>query len=355
MAGRLKDYKKLFDDVAAGRVKPLYFIHGPEEHMKKEFTRRLIEAVLPEGDRTFNLDILHGDEFDPVAFDDRLQAFPLFAKRRVVILRNFDSLAVSQRERVVDVASRVPDGVTLVVESGAEKLETVAHKKLADVANKNGVAFAFATLDETETLERVLARFRKEGVAIDQEALDLLVESVGTQMIDLSNEIDKLLLSVEDDKRITRELVASVVGKYRVESLFSLLDGLGVSAPANTLARVSSLVEAGEEPVMLVSMLLRRTVNLLEVQSITQERGRAVGSDQALAGAIASTQSAFFAGRLRAQAARVSPASLETLLTNLRWADLRLKTSALDARTVVEEALLASHAGKRLASPPFAA
>jgi len=99
MAGRLAGYKKLFDDVRQGRVRPLYFLHGPEEYMKREFVHELIHAVLPDGDRTFNLDILYGDEFDPQGFDDRLQAFPLFASRRLVVLRNFDAISPSQRDR----------------------------------------------------------------------------------------------------------------------------------------------------------------------------------------------------------------------------------------------------------------
>ena len=35
MAGRLAGYKRLFDDVRQGHLKPLYFLHGPEEHMKR--------------------------------------------------------------------------------------------------------------------------------------------------------------------------------------------------------------------------------------------------------------------------------------------------------------------------------
>jgi DNA polymerase-3 subunit delta len=350
MAGRLNAYRKLFDDVAEGRVRPLYFIHGSEEHMKREFTRKLIETVLPEGDRTFNLDILHGDEFDAQAFDDRVQAYPLFAARRLVILRGFDALSASNRDRVVERAEKIPEGLVLVIESASEKLETAAHKRLAAVAGRHGVEFAFAPLDEAETLERVLARCKREGYRVDPDALDLLIESVGTQMIDLANEIDKILLAAADTRSVTRDVVAAVVGKYRTESLFSLLDGAGTSPPATTLTRLASLVEAGEEPVFLVAMLLRRVVNLMEVQRVVAERGRAVGSDRALAETIASTASPFFAARLREQAARTTPAALETMLANLRWADLKLKTTSLDSRSVVEEALLASHVGKRLAT-----
>lgn len=350
--GRQADaYRKLFEGVRAGRVKPLYFLHGPEEFMKREFLRELTAAVLPEGDRTFNLDILYGDEFDAQAFDDRVQAFPLFAARRLVVLRNFDALSTSLRERVIERIATLPEGLVLVIESDHEKLDTAAHRKLGELAARNGVSQVFAALDESETLERVLARFRREQYRIDPDALDLLIESVGTALIDLSNEVDKLLLAASADKHVTREMVESVVGKYRTVTLFSLLDSAGSSAPATVLPRLATLLESGEQPVFIVAMLLRRVVSLMEVQRVVAERGRSASQDRTLAGMIAATPSPYFAGRLREQAARIPAPVLESMLTNLRWADLRLKTTSLDPRAVIEEALLAAHAGKTLASP----
>jgi len=344
-------YRKLFDDVRAGRVKALYFLHGPEELIKREFLRELMTAVLPAADRTFNLDVVYGDEFDARSFDERVQAFPLFAARRLLVLRNFDALSTSERERVIERASALPDGLVLVVDSAQEKLETAAHKKLGELAARHGVVVPCTALDESETLERVLARFRREEYRVDPDALDVLVESVGTALIDLSNEVDKVLLAAHETRHVTRELVEAVVGKYRAVTLFSLLDSAGSSAPATVLPRLGTLLESGEEPVFVVAMLLRRVVSLMEVQRILAERGRSAANDRALADALAATTSPYFAGKLREQAARVSPAMLESLLANLRWADLRLKTSSLNARCVIEEALLAAHAGKTLASP----
>jgi len=351
---RLADYKRLFDEARRGGIKPVYFLHGPEEYLKREFVRELVHAALPEAERPFNLDIIHGDQFEALELADRLQSFPLFSSRRVVIVRNFEALSVSNRERLVELAASVPPSVTLVIESNDEKLETVAHKKLAAAAARAGVAFAFGALNESETLERVLGRFRREGIQVDADALDLLVESVGTQLMDLSNEVDKILLAAAESKQATRELVAGVIGKYRTETLFGLLDGVGVSAPATTLSRLASLLEAGEEPVFLVAMMLRRVVSLLEVRHVMAERGRAVSTDRALAESLAATQSPFFAAKLREQAARTDSPQLEILLGNLRWADLKLKTSSIDTKCVVEEALLAAHVGKALASPALA-
>jgi DNA polymerase-3 subunit delta len=355
MANRLQAYKKLFEDVRAGKLKPLYFLHGPEEYLKKEFVRELIRAALPESDRAFNLDILYGEDFDVQGFDERMQSFPLFAARRVLVLKNFESLSPANRERVAELADAAPDALTLVVESSAAKLETVAHKRMGATAARIGVAFAFETLDESETLERVLGRFRREKVQIDPDALDLLVESVGTQLSDLVNEVDKILLSVPESGRVDRDAVAAVVGRYRTDSLFSVLDSIAASAPATLIPRLASLIESGEEPVFVVAMMLRRVVSLLEVQTLIAERGRAVSSDRGLAGMLAATQSPFYAGKLREQATRTSRARLETLLANLRWADAKLKSTALPGRSLIEEALLASHVGKTLASPSLSA
>jgi DNA polymerase-3 subunit delta len=351
MPSRLQGYRKLFEEVRQGRLKPVYFLHGPEEYMKREFVRELVLAALPEGDRTFNLDIVYGDEFDAQAFDDRVQSFPLFASRRVLILKNFEALSTSNRERVTDRVEGLPESLTLVIESSSAKLETQGHKRLAAVAGKRGVAFAFDTLDENETLERVLGRFRREKVQVDADALDLLIESVGTQLIDIANEVDKILLSVPADGRVTRDTVASVVGRYRTDSLFSVLDAVGAAAPATLIPRLATLLEAGEEPVFVVAMMLRRVVSLLEVQALMAERGRAVSNDRALAAELGATNSPFFAGKLREQAARVPRARLDALLANLRWADTRLKSTSLPGRVLIEEALVAAHVGKTLATP----
>jgi DNA polymerase III delta subunit len=103
--------------------------------------------------------------------------------------------------------------------------------------------------------------------------------------------------------------------------------------------------------VFVVAMMLRRVVALLEVRHLVAERGRAVATDRALAELLAATQSPFYAGKLREQASRTNTRSLELLLGNLRWADLKLKTTNLEPKCLVEEALLATDVGKALATP----
>jgi DNA polymerase-3 subunit delta len=348
MGKTLQGYRRLFEGLKTGAPHRVYFLYGPEEFLKKEFVRELVEVALPEKERTFNLDVIHGDEFDPAAFDDRVSSFGLFMERRVVILRNFKALSTAHKDHVVSAAKSAPEGVVLVVSTPEERLETVRHKNLKKIADARGMSFCFSHLDDTETLERVRSRLGRAGLAIAPDALDLLVESVGTQLADLGNEVDKIILAAPEGRPIDRDLVAAVVGRYRTENLFGFLDGLSPRNPALLLRRLGTLLDAGEEPVFVLTMLLRRVVQMLEIHAIVEEKGRAAAG-KGLAGFMAAPTNPYFADRLRTQARAFDRDHLERLLTNLRWADARIKSTALPPRTLIEEALLASHLGRNLA------
>jgi len=345
----LQNYRKLFESVKKGTVHPLYFLYGPEEYLKKEFVRGLLDAALADGNRAFNLDVIYGDEFDRAVFDDRVGSFPLFTERRVVILRNFKDLSNTHKDLVIASAENVADSVVLVVETPNEKLDTVRLKNMKKAADGRGMSFNFEFLDEVETVERVKGRFEREGFGIEREALDLLVESVGTRLIDLINEVEKICLAAGDRKTVDRELIAEVVGKYKTENIFTLLDALEKRDPAALIRVIDRLLDGGEPPVVVVGMLLKRVVLLLEVKALVAERGRAAAGGRALSGLMSGAINPWYAEKLGKQAARLERPELERLLANLRWVDFKLKTSRLNPQHLVEEALVASHLGKTLA------
>ena len=124
---------------------------------------------------------------------------------------------------------------------------------------------------------------------------------------------------------------------------------MGRRDPGEMIRLLNRLVDAGEEPVVVVGMLLRRVALLLEVKSLVAENGRAATAGRNLAGLMSGGISPWYAETLGQQAFGFERAELERLLANLRWADFKVKTSALTPKHLVEEALMASHLGKTLA------
>jgi DNA polymerase-3 subunit delta len=348
MGRTLQSYRKLFEALRKKGPLPMYLLYGPEEYIKKEFLTELIQAALPGENRAFNLDIFHGDDFDRDSFSDRVSSFPLFAERRMVVLKKFEALSTPNKDFVLENIGALPQSMTFVAETSAEKMDTVRMKNLKKLADARGMSFAFQFLSEDETVQRVKARLRKEELGIEPEALDLLVASVGTHLSDLVNEVDKIILSVGGAKVITSDAVADVVGRYRTDNLFAVIDRLGQMRPHSLVARLNRLLDGGEEPILVLAMLIRRVVLLLEVRALTAEDPRA-RSPKVIAAALAGFTSPYFAGKLIDQASRFTTEELDTYLKNLRWADNKLKSTSLPPRGILETALVAASMGKTLA------
>ncbi|MEE9271526.1 MAG: DNA polymerase III subunit delta [Candidatus Krumholzibacteria bacterium] len=348
MGRTLQRYKKLFETLKNTPPKRVYFLYGPEEYIKKEFVTELMKHALADGNRAFNLDILHGDEFERDRFEDSMSSFPLFTERRMVILKKFEALSTTTKDLVLERIAGVAESLVLVVEAGNDKLDSARLKKLDKIAAGLGVSFRFQFLSEEETIERIKGRLRREGLTIEPAAVDLLLTSVGTHLIDLNNELDKIVLSCGEGKTITPQLVGEVVGKYRTENIFAFLDELGGDV-GQVIGKVNRVIDGGEEPVFIMALLMRRVLQLLQVKSLLREHGSGVRSPRGIADHIGGYMSPFQAGRLLEQVGRFDAEALATYLENLRWADTKMKSTALPARSLIETSLLASSVRKTLA------
>ncbi len=346
MGRTLQLYKKLFEQLKTGSNHQVYFLHGPEEFMKKEFIGELIEARLSGQNRAFNLDIFHGDDFDRDSFNERISSFPLFNERRMVILKKTEALTTANKDFVLERLVGLSDTVIFVAETAQDRLDTARIKKFKQIADDKGLSFRFQHLSDDETIDRVKGRLHREGYTIHPDALEVLLDSVGTSLIDLANEIEKIMMSVESGTVIDRDLVGEVVGKYRTENLFAFLDQLGKKDTATLVRRMHRIVEGGEEPVFVLAMILRRVLQLLHITSLLAEKGV---TPRDVTNRMAGRVSPYQLTQLIGQARAFDSDDLKIYLTNLRWADVKLKSTGLQGLSVLDTALVASIERKTLA------
>jgi DNA polymerase-3 subunit delta len=348
MGKTLEQYKAFFDSLQSSPPRRIYLLYGGEEFMKKEIVGSLIQRMLPGENRMFNLDIFYGDEFDRNAFRDRISSYPLFAEHRMVILKKYEALAAANREFVLECLASIPDSLTVVVESADEKAEAPKLRTIRALAESQGIAFDCKHLTESETLKRVKARLKKEGFGIEPEALDLLVDSVGTQMLDLVNEIDKIAILSQGTAVITRDAVKEVIGRYRAESVFAFINRLESQELGDNLKMLNMLLDDGEEPIFILAMLFRKVLQLLQAQLQAAPGGRAGSGRSAAAGR---GETVPYADDVRARRTGDSRRlDMELLFENLMWADEKIKTTQISERTILEEAVIASHLRKKLAT-----
>lgn len=82
-----KDFRKVLAQAEEGRMAPLYLLHG-EDYLVKSALAQLTEILVPESQRSTNLEIIDGNQADFRQILDSINTFALFGGRKVVVVQD---------------------------------------------------------------------------------------------------------------------------------------------------------------------------------------------------------------------------------------------------------------------------
>ncbi|HEX6315001.1 MAG TPA: DNA polymerase III subunit delta [Gemmatimonadaceae bacterium] len=211
----------------------VYYFRGDDDFLKDHTARELIAAVVDPSTRDFNLEIVRGDETSAEALDTALSTPPMFAERRMVVIRDVQALRKDARAALAGYLARpAADTVLLLVEPAGEKVDSA-------LASASFVV-DFAPLSDERVPGWIAHHVASSlGAEITEPAALVLHEAVGSDLAALAAELDKLA-SYAGGGRIDEDAVRAVVGVRSGESLPDLLDAVA----ARDGARAARLVPA---------------------------------------------------------------------------------------------------------------
>lgn len=197
----------LFRSLNKGSLAPVYYFHGPEDVLKDEAVRAILDRALDPSVRDFNLDQRSAGQLDAETIHALCNTLPMLAERRVVVLREVEAwkrktAARSEFLRYLEHPS--PETVVILVQGSTEDGED---KELA----KGAYTVRFDALPPERASRWVLHHAGKLGLALEPDAVEHLVRSVGADLGPLASELAKLA-SLPADHPLTVEQVAELVG-----------------------------------------------------------------------------------------------------------------------------------------------
>ena len=304
--------------IREGQLKPIYFLHGPEDLAREEVLQELVAAVVEPATRPFNLDVFRADDSDVSDAVSRALAFPMMAPRRMVVIKQVERLPEAPAMEILSVIQNPPE--TTVLALTATKFD--ARRKLFVELRKSAVCVAFKNPYDREVPDWINRRVNAVGKKIQPEAVHLLHLTVGPNPRELANEIEKLAIHVSDGDAITREDVERVVGASRGGTVFELADAVGARNTEKAQAVLNGLLDQGESGVGIVAMLSRHIGILRKARWMRDARvprGEMAGKLKV---------PPFFLSGYLEQAGRFSDAGLADAYEALLDADNRLKSGS---------------------------
>lgn len=243
-------------ELKAGKLRPVYYFHGPEETLKDEAAQALLDAALDPSLRDFNLDQRTAQSLDAESLHALLNTLPMMADRRVVILRDVEALKKkgNARSALLAYLDHPADGTLLILLQSASQKDERDDKADADLAARTP-STVFAGLDTDEAMAWVDRTARKLGVTLTPEAVRHLVAAVGPELALLRLELQKFS-ALETAGPIDAKLVGELVGIQFGETIFDWRDAILAGDVARALRLTSPLLDqSGVSAVGLVTLL----------------------------------------------------------------------------------------------------
>jgi len=205
----------LFRSLKKGELAPVYYFYGPEDVLKDEAIRGIIERATEPGTRDFNLDQRSAAQLDPEEIHTLCNTLPMMAQHRVVLLRDIEAWKRKTKARTgflryLDHACS--ETVVILVQGSGEESED---KDLV----RGTYAVRFDPLPAERAAKWVLHQAGRLALNLEAEAADHLVRSVGADLGALSSELSKLA-SLPSDEPLTVATVGDLVGIKGGETLW---------------------------------------------------------------------------------------------------------------------------------------
>lgn len=306
---------------------PLYLITGEDDLLRDRALAVLKEAVLGT-DGEFNYDLFYGDEADAGTIRNCTSEMPVFAERRLVIVKSAEKLSASEGAGLLHLFKDPVATTTLAFVS--PKLD--GRLKWSQALARTAVTVDCSPLHDTQMHTWMADEAARLGVRLEEQAEQLLKESSGGSLYDVQRELEKLSSFVPPHRPATVDDVLALRGVEPGASVFDLTMAIAQGNRGRTLSILARNLEAGESPLRILGSLAWQYRRLWKVKEFLATGGR----DGEAARTLRMDPS-----KVRAFMARFSLDHLEAALRLFLDADRRLKGAGSGRpRMVLEQVLL---------------
>jgi DNA polymerase-3 subunit delta len=331
---KIQDFNKL---IASKKASPVYLFAGEEVY--------LIDLCLSKIEKLLAVDNLNKELFyaSDSSSEDILHAvltLPFLSDKRLVIVKGVNKMRATDAEHITRYLSKVVDSSCLVLlYLDNYKKETIAKRKElinACLSSKNCIAIDCRKQYESEAREFIKLELADKGKTASYDLISKVIDENGTNLLNISNEIEKLSLYVgKKSKEITEDDLEKVGGYTKEVNIFTLSSDIESKNLKRAMFVLEKLFTEGEDPVMILSAISSQVRKMLNAKSMLEEQDMS-----ALEVASSLRIHSFYAGSFFSNLKKHNTETLKVALKSILQTDTAIKTGTNDAISALEKVVL---------------
>jgi DNA polymerase III subunit delta len=278
MAKQSVSYDQIISDLRRNVYEPLYLLMGEEPYYIDQISDFIQNNVLDESQREFDLTVVYGKDTDMSTIVNAAKRYPMMSPYQVVIVK--EAQLIKDWEPLQYYMQKPLKSTILVF--GYKYGTPDKRKKWVQDINKMGVIYESVKLRDYEMNAWINRYAKNKNVSVDEKAMVMLIEFLGTDLSKVANELDKLLLTKPADiQRITPEHVEKNIGISKDFNVFELQAALINKdvLKANRIIRYFAENKKANPMLMVLAQLFNFFSNLMMYHYLPDKSQGAVASE----------------------------------------------------------------------------
>lgn len=221
-------YKEIMTSIRKGVYAPVYILMGEEPYYLDKIADALERKVVADEDKDFNFNAFYGADVSIEVVAGAAKQFPMMSDRRMVILKEAQAMsnAKNQLDKLASYVSQPTTSTVLVIVYKGDSLnKTSALLKAA--SKQDAVVFNSEKYRDHQLMPLLKEYCTDKNVRIEDKAMSMLVEFIGSDLHKLFGAVDKLMIvRGEGNPIITPEMVEANIGISKDYNGFELIKAI---------------------------------------------------------------------------------------------------------------------------------
>ena len=315
----------LIEHIKSNTFKPVYLLYGSERYLVSLYRNKLKDAILA-GDDGMNFNAFEGKAIDWNEIIGIAETLPFFSERRLIL---FDNTGIfKSASDFADYIPNMPESTFLVFcETEVDKRSRM-YKEVA----KSGYVCELNGPEEKDLRVFIASRLKKDHKNITGNDVDYLLDTIGADMLNISNEIEKLVAYTAGRDVVTRADIDAVCVQQISGKIFQLTEAIAMRDKKLALSHYNTMVQMREKPLSILFQIIRHFNCLLQTSELL---ARGNSNNNAIAAAL-ELKSPFLAGKYAKQCRNFTRTALLNAITYGTELETQVKTGQMNERIAIE-------------------
>lgn len=222
-----------------------------EDYLLERHLKRVLSQIVDSATRDFNFEKYSAKDVSISQSLEKIKTFPMMADSRVVVIENFDHYKAEDLEKMLPVLKEDLPTHMIFIASKTDK-----RTKFYKTFSQCGEVIEFKKPYRNQLADFLRQEAKVLKVDLEVGVAELMVELVGTDLMSLIQELEKLSLYALPEKKVTKKDVQELVAQGLVDNIFELGNLIGQKKLSEASQLFERMIEQGEPVIKIVSLII---------------------------------------------------------------------------------------------------